>query len=75
MTKHEISTWRFSVTIGFLYWLNETHNIRGLKNADGYGTKCIGEYPNKLQKLLIQYHNEYPNGLTGWTNNQIKNEQ
>jgi hypothetical protein len=52
------------VTIGFIYWLAETHNLRGLKNEMGYGTKGIDYYPNRLKELLSEYHEKYPNGLT-----------
>ena len=51
------------VTVGFIYWLAETHNLRGLKNKDGFGTKSIDVYPNKLRALLAEYHEKYPNGL------------
>lgn len=56
------------VTIGFIYWLAETHNLRGLKNESGKGTKSIDVYPDKLRALLAEYHEKYPDGLTGWTN-------
>jgi len=62
--KQIISTTPFETTIGFLYWLNETHNLRGLKNQSG--TIPIEEYPLKLQSLLKEYNKKYPNGLTGW---------
>jgi hypothetical protein len=69
MTKDIISRMPIDgVTVGFIYWLAETHNLRGLKNEDGYGTKSIDVYPNKLRALLTEYHEEYPDGLTGWTN-------
>jgi len=51
------------VTIGFIYWLAETHNLRGLKNEMGYGTKSIEVYPDKLRALLAKYHEKYPDGL------------
>ena len=51
------------VTIGFIYWLAETHNLRGLKNEGGIGTKSIDVYPDKLRALLVKYHEKYPNGL------------
>ena len=51
------------VTVGFIYWLAETHNLRGLKNKDGFGTKSIDVYQNKLRALLAEYHEKYPNGL------------
>jgi hypothetical protein len=56
------------VTVGFIYWLAETHNLRGLKNEDGIGTKSIDVYPDKLRALLAEYYEKYPDGLTGWTN-------
>jgi len=69
MTKDIISRMPIDgVTVGFIYWLAETHNLRGLKNEYGHGTKSIDVYPNKLRTLLAEYHEEYPYGLTEWTN-------
>lgn len=59
-TKAEISKMKLEISIGFLYWLGETHNLRGLKNSN------IESYPNLLDKLLKEYKEKYPNGLTGW---------
>jgi len=64
MNKDIISTIPIDgVTIGFIYWLAETHNLRGLKNEGGIGTKSIVVYPDKLKALLAEYHEKYPNGL------------
>lgn len=51
------------VTVGFIYWLAETHNLRGLKNKMGYGAKSIEVYPDKLKALLTEYNEKYPDGL------------
>lgn len=51
------------VTVGFIYWLAETHNLRGLKYEMGYGSKGIDVYPNKLRALLAEYNEKYPDGL------------
>ena len=48
-------------TVGFLYWLHETHNLRGLKGVS------IEDYPSKLASLKVEYSTKYPNGLTGWS--------
>ena len=66
MMKQFMSLLRFNTTIGFLYWINETHNLRGLKNTP------IEEYENKLKELEKLYNEKYPEGLTGWENEQIK---
>ncbi len=64
MTKDIISRIPIDgVTIGFIYWLAESHNLRGLKNEMGYGTKGIDVYPNKLRALLAEYNEKYPDGL------------
>ncbi len=64
MNKDIISTIPIDgVTIGFIYWLAETHKLRGLKNEGGIGTKSIDVYPDKLRALLAKYHEKYPNGL------------
>ena len=49
--------------MGFLYWLSETYDLRGLKNLS------IEEYPVKMGSLLKEYKEKYPNGLTGWSSN------
>lgn len=59
--KQKISSLKFNTTIGFIYWINETHDLRGLKN------KRIEEYINKLSELQKEYNEKYPNGLTGWS--------
>jgi len=51
-----------NVTVGFIYWLQEHHVMRGLKNLD------ITKYPAKLKELLQEYNNKYPQGLVGWSN-------
>jgi len=58
--KKELSKIKTCTTIGFLYWLHETHNLRGLKNVK------IEEYPVKLNELEREYLSKYPNGLVGW---------
>lgn len=63
--KQKISTIEVKITIGFLYWINETHNLRGLKNHEG--TISIMDYPQKLEELYKEYSSKYPNGLTGWS--------
>lgn len=61
--KQGISTIPINITIGFLYWLSETHDLRGLKNSS------IEEYPLKIEFLLKEYKEKYPSGLTGWSTN------
>ena len=63
--KQKISTIEVKTTIGFLYWINETHDLRGLKNQEG--TISIIDYPQKLEELHKQYSSKYPNGLNGWS--------
>jgi hypothetical protein len=59
--KQEISLLELKTTIGFIYWINETHNLRGLKNIK------IEEYIPKLKELQKEYNEKYPDGLTGWS--------
>lgn len=59
--KREISKIKVTLSIGFIYWLQETHNLRGLKDIS------IKEYPIKLDELEKEYNNKYPDGLTGWS--------
>lgn len=59
--KQQISLLEFKTTIGFIYWINETDNLRGLKNIK------IEEYIPKLMELKKEYNEKYPNGLTGWS--------
>lgn len=59
--KQAVSKIPVNVTLGFLYWLAETHNLRGLKE------ESIEEYPVKIESLLELYEEKYPNGLTGWS--------
>ena len=58
--KQSISLLELKTNVGFIYWINETHNLRGLKNAK------IEEYVVKLKELQEEYNEKYPNGLTGW---------
>jgi hypothetical protein len=67
--RMDISKIPFNITIGFMYWLNETHNLRGLKDYNG--TIPIEDYPNKLKLLKEEYDNKYSNGLDGWNNNNL----
>ena len=59
--KQNISLLELKTTIGFVYWINETHNLRGLKNTK------IEEYIPKLKELQKEYNEKYPEGLTGWS--------
>ena len=63
--KQDISKIRIVSTLGFLYWLNETHNLRGLKNQNG--TIPITEYPMMIMNLQKEYNEKYPDGLTCWS--------
>lgn len=58
--KNNVSTFQINVPLGFIYWLQEYSDLRGLK-----GTNIL-LYPEKLEKLLKEYNKKYPNGLTGW---------
>lgn len=58
--KQNISLLELKTSIGFIYWINETHDLRGLKSAK------IEEYIVKLNELQKEYNLKYPNGLTGW---------
>lgn len=58
--KQDISSLELKTTIGFIYWINETHDLRGLKNIS------IEEYVIKIKELQKEYKEKYPNGLTGW---------
>ena len=59
--KQIISLLELKTTVGFVYWVNETHDLRGLKNTK------IEEYVVKLKELQKEYNLKYPNGLTGWS--------
>jgi hypothetical protein len=59
--KQNISLLELKTTVGFIYWVNETHDLRGLKNTK------IEEYVVKLKELQKEYNLKYPNGLTGWS--------
>ena len=58
--KQIISLLELKTTVGFIYWINETYDLRGLKNTK------IEEYGVKLKELEKEYNEKYPNGLTGW---------
>ena len=58
--NQEISMVEMTTEIGFLYWLHESHDLRGLKSVS------IQDYPAKLEELQEVYLKKYPNGLTGW---------
>lgn len=58
--KQSISLLELKTTVGFIYWINETHNLRGLKDTK------IEEYISKLKELQKEYNEKYPDGLTGW---------
>ena len=65
MSKQELSKLTCEISLGFLYWLQENSNLRGLRDID------ILQYPNKLNKLLLEYNTKYPNGLTGWKEKEL----
>ena len=52
---------RYDLPVGFLYWIHETHNLRGMRG------KKIEEYPALIATLYQIYTSKYPNGLTGWS--------
>jgi len=58
--KQELSSLELKTTIGFHYWINETHDLRGLKNLS------IEQYSKKIEELQEVYNKKYPKGLTGW---------
>ena len=58
--KQQLSLIEIKTTIGFIYWIKETHDLRGLKDVK------IEELPMKLKQLEGEYNMKYPNGLTGW---------
>lgn len=59
--KQQLSKIEITITIGFLYWLSEHKDLRGLRGD-------ILNYPDKLKHLLKEYNSKYPDGLTGWIN-------
>lgn len=59
--KQQSSLYELNVSIGFIYWIHETHNHRGLVGVP------IELYRSKLKDLMTEYNTKYPNGLTGWT--------
>ncbi len=58
--KQQLSLIEMKTTIGFIYWIKEYNDLRGLKEAK------IEEFPMKLTELQKKYNIKYPNGLTGW---------
>jgi hypothetical protein len=55
----------------FVYWINETHNLRGLKDFDGTPREKL----IYISKLQTEFLGKYPDGyLTGWSKND-PNEQ
>lgn len=59
--KQNLSLIPVTVPIGFIYWLQEDTNMRGLKSLN------ILDFPSKLNELLEEYNSKYPKGLTGWS--------
>lgn len=59
--KQNLSLIPVTVSIGFIYWLQEDKNMRGLKSLN------ILDFPSKIAELLEEYKKEYPEGLTGWS--------
>lgn len=58
--KIEASRKQINTTVGFIYWIREQYNLRGLKEIS------IEEFPAKLAELQKEYDRKYPQGLTGW---------
>jgi hypothetical protein len=58
--NQDISKIKVQCTIGFIYWLKETNDMRGLKGLS------IIDFPAKLEELKKEYDKKYPDGLTGW---------
>lgn len=58
--KQQLVLMEMKTTIGFIYWVMETHDLRGLRDVK------IEEFPMKLKELQKKYNMKYPNGLTGW---------
>lgn len=59
--KQTLSLVPVTITLGFLYWLKEDKNMRGLKDSN------ILDLHSKLFELLEEYNRKYPEGLTGWS--------
>lgn len=59
--KQNLSLIPVTVPIGFIYWLQEDTNMRGLKSLN------ILDFPSKFNELLEEYNSKYPKGLTGWS--------
>jgi len=62
MSKNEASKISIESSIGFIYWVNEHNDLRGLKNLS------IDKYPAKLAELKLEFDKKYPRGLTGFSN-------
>ena len=63
--KQELSKDLLSgVTVGFIYWLQEYHDMRGLKDLR------INMFHSKLRSLQEEYNSKYPEGLTGWASEE-----
>lgn len=60
MSKQSISRNRVITSVGFIYWLQETHDLRGLK---GTSIEAMG---SKIKELQDLYNKKYPDGLIGW---------
>lgn len=59
--KQQLSLKEIKTTVGFIYWLKETTDLRGLKETK------IEHLPMKLKELQKEYNRKYPNGLTEWS--------
>lgn len=59
--KQILSLVPVTITLGFLYWLKEDKNMRGLKDTN------ILDLHSKLSELVEEYEKKYPEGLTGWS--------
>ena len=59
--KQILSLVPVTITLGFIYWLKEDKNMRGLKDSN------ILDLHSKLFELLEEYNRKYPEGLTGWS--------
>ncbi len=60
--QQEISNIKLNgLTIGFIYWLQEYHDLRGLRDIG------ILKFPEKLTELHKEYTTKYPEGISNWT--------
>lgn len=59
--KQVVSLNTVDTTVGFIYWILETTNARGLLDMN------IIDMDKKIPELLEEYHRKYPSGLTGWS--------